>query len=283
MNGPIWGEKQMSSTKSNLARSSALARVLTITVAASAMTAFGAGVSLAADQPAPPATGDTADTVTSVVVTGIRQSLAAAAQVKRTSDEVVEAVAAEDIGKLPDESIADTLTRLPGLAGQRVAGRYQDLSIRGLPTDFTATLLDGFQQASTGDNRAAEFDQYPSELVNRATVYKTPDPDFVGQGLAGTVNLQTLNPLDSPHRVFVINVRGSDNSEGKVNPGTKTQGDRISGAYIDKFANDTVGLSVAVAHSDTPEQEHHYHAWWWSGAPGTQANSTTLNGAELYN
>jgi iron complex outermembrane receptor protein len=221
-----------------------------------------------------------------VVVTGIRRSLQDSLQVKRGSDEIVEVISAEDIGKLPDESIADSLTRLPGLAGQRVQGRYQDISIRGLSPDFTSTLLDGFQQASTGDNRAAEFDQYPSELISGVTVYKSPDPNNIGQGLAGTVNLQTLNPLDRTKRVIAINVRGSQESGSKLNPGTSLAGSRISAAYVDQFRDGTVGFALGYAHLDAPEQEKHYHAWWWQPQdgllPAADKGAQVLNGAEVY-
>jgi len=239
----------------------------------------------------------TPDANTVVVVTGIRRSLQDALAIKRKSNSIVEAVSAEDIGKMPDESIADSLTRLPGLAGQLVNGRYQDISIRGLSPDFTATLLNDYQQASTGDNRAAEFDQYPSELIGAATVYKTPDATLVGQGLAGTVDLHTINPLDFNHRVIAVDARGTSNDEGKLNPGTKTDGNRLSFAYIDRFLGGRLGISVGYAHLDAPEQERHYHAWWWApqstyqtsdGAthslvPAADASAQDLQGAELYN
>jgi iron complex outermembrane receptor protein len=146
-------------------------------------------------------------------------------------------------------------------------------------------LLNGFQQPSTGDNRAAEFDQYPSELINAALVYKTPDPSLVGQGLAGTVDLHTLNPLDISKRTFVVNVRGSWNSQGALNPGTKTAGDRISAAYIDQFFDGKVGVAIGVAHLDAPEQERHYQTWWWAGQGGltpTNPNALGVQGSEDY-
>ncbi len=239
----------------------------------------------------------TGDANTVVVVTGIRRSLQDALAVKRKSNSIVETISAEDIGKMPDESIADSLTRLPGLAGQLVDGHYQDISIRGLSPDFTATLLNDYQQASTGDNRSAEFDQYPSELIGAATVYKTPDATLVGQGLAGTVDLHTINPLDYSHRVFAVDVRGTSDSEGKLNPGTKTDGNRLSFAYIDRFFGGKLGISLGYAHLDSPDQERHYHAWWWapqstyqtsdgvthSLVPAADANAQDLQGAELYN
>ena len=97
-------------------------------------------------------------------------------------------------GKLPDVSIGESIARLPGLAAQRVAGRAQVISVRGLSPDFATTLLNGREMVSTGDNRSVEFDQYPSELLSGVTVYKTPDAGLVGQGLSGTLDMQTVRP-----------------------------------------------------------------------------------------
>ncbi len=87
------------------------------------------------------------------------------------------------------------ISRLPGLATQRVDGRSQVINIRGMSEQFAGTLLNGREQVSTGDSRGVEFDQYPSELINAVTVYKTPDAALIGQGLSGTVDLQTIRPL----------------------------------------------------------------------------------------
>ncbi|MEA3081282.1 MAG: iron complex outerrane recepter protein, partial [Sphingomonadales bacterium] len=110
-----------------------------------------------------------------IVVTGIRRSIQNSIQIKRRETSMVEAVSAEEIGKLPDVSIAESIARLPGLTAQRVAGRAQIVSIRGFSPDFSTVLLNGRQQASSGFNRAVEFDQYPSELLGSVVVYKTPD------------------------------------------------------------------------------------------------------------
>ena len=131
-----------------------------------------------------------------VVVTGIRGGIERAIDIKKNATSIVEAVSAEDIGKLPDVSIAESIARLPGLAAQRVAGRAQVISVRGLSPDFATTLLNGRELVSTGDNRSVEFDQYPSELMAGVTVYKTPDAALVGQGLSGTLDMRTVRPLD---------------------------------------------------------------------------------------
>lgn len=212
-----------------------------------------------------------------VTVYGIRQSVQSSLRIKESSDDIVEAISAEDIGKLPDVSIADSLARLPGLATQRVNGEASSISIRGLSPDFAGTTLNGREQATIGENRGVEYDQYPAELINGATVYKTPDASLVGQGLSGTVDLHTINPLDLSKRTMAFNLRGQHNSNGDLNPGTGTGtgGHRASFSYIDQFLNHTLGLAIGVAQIDQPVQEKQYQAWWWSvdnGSAGIDQN-----------
>jgi iron complex outermembrane receptor protein len=190
-----------------------------------------------------PSTAPGADTQT-ITVTGIRRGIENAINVKKNNDSIVEAVSAEDIGKLPDSSIAESIARLPGLAAQRVNGRAQEISIRGLSGQFANTLLNGREQTSTGNNRSVEFDQYPSELLNAVIVYKTPDAALVGQGIAGTIDLQTVRPLSFPQRTVSLNVRGEKNGKGTPFEGT---GSRFNLAYIDQFADRTVGVAVGFA------------------------------------
>ena len=142
-----------------------------------------------------------------VTVVGIRSGIERAIDIKLESTSIVEAVSAEDIGKLPDVSIAESIARLPGLSAQRVAGRAQVISVRGLSPDFATTLLNGREMVSTGDNRSVEFDQYPSELLSGVTVYKTPDAALMGQGLSSTTDMQTVRPLNFGERAIVVNYR----------------------------------------------------------------------------
>ena len=186
-----------------------------------------------------------------VLITGIRKAVEDAISVKRNSDSIVEAVAAEDIGKLPDVSIAESIGRLPGLAAQRVAGRAQTISIRGLSPDFATTLLNGREQVSIGDNRSVEFDQYPSELMSGVTVYKTPDSGLVGQGLSGTIDMQTVRPLAFKGRTITFNARSENNSLGSI-ADAKNTGQRLSTSYIDQFANGTIGIALGYSHLDSP-------------------------------
>ncbi len=210
----------------------------------------------------PPA-GTAATDLDTVQVTGIRRGIENAIQIKQDATSVVEVISAEDIGKLPDVSIAESLARLPGLAAQRVAGRAQVISVRGLSPDFATTLLNGREVVSTGDNRSVEFDQYPSELVNGVTVYKTPDAALVGQGLSGTIDMQTVRPLAFSERVIALSGRYSKNSLGKA-ANVDAFGNRFSASYIDQFADNTWGLAIGYAHSDNPIQENQvglYEPW----------------------
>ncbi|MGH8084592.1 MAG: TonB-dependent receptor plug domain-containing protein, partial [Lysobacter sp.] len=135
-----------------------------------------------ADEASAPAQESQATELDRVTVTGIRAGIENAIETKKTSTSIVESISAEDIGKLPDLSIAESIARLPGLTAQRVAGRASTISIRGLAENFGTTLLNGREQVSVGHNRGVEFDQYPSELISAVTVYKTPDASLVGQG-----------------------------------------------------------------------------------------------------
>lgn len=207
-----------------------------------------------------------------VTVTGIRAGIENAIETKKTSSSIVESISAEDIGKLPDLSIAESIARLPGLTAQRVAGRASTISIRGLAENFGTTLLNGREQVSVGHNRGVEFDQYPSELISAVTVYKTPDASLVGQGLSGTVDLQTVRPLAFPERVISLNVRGEHNSLGELNDGYDDMGYRVSGSYIDQFADDTLGVAIGYARMDSPGQAERWESWGYpsdnAGAPG---------------
>ena len=209
----------------------------------------------------PAATSGDAGELDKVTVTGIRAAIEKSIDTKQTSTSIVEAISAEDIGKLPDTSIADSLARLPGLTAQRFGSRPQEINIRGFAGDFSTATLNGREQVSLGNNRGVEFDQYPSELVNSVVVYKTPDASLVGQGLSGTVDLRTVRPLDYGERVTAINLRGDRNQI----EGSDVNGYRFSISHINQFADDTLGIAVGYAHLDNPGQGHEFGSWGYDG------------------
>lgn len=195
------------------------------------------------------------------VTGGFSGSLAAAAEVKQVMSGITEVVAAEDIGKLPDISIADSLSRLPGLATQRLNGRSQSISIRGLTGDYTTGLLNGREQVSSGSNRSVEFDQYPAELLSSAVVYKTTQASLIGQGLAGTIDLRTVRPLAHGRRTVAANVFYDWTQLDALNAGSKDSGVRYSASYIDQFSDGKVGVAFGYSHADIPGQGEQWNSW----------------------
>lgn len=277
----------MGGTKNLLSARSRKTALLTATISLAAMiAAMPEAASAQTTTPPPPPADDGA----AIVVTGIKYGIATSIRTKRDSLGIVEAVSAEEIGKLPDVSIAESLARLPGLAGQRINGRAQVISIRGLSPDFTTTLLNGRQQASSGDNRAVEFDQYPSELLSSVVVYKTPDASVAGMGLSGTADMRTLRPLETGHRVITYNVRGQVLGGSQLNADVRKWGDRISASYVDQNADGTLGWAIGFAHLDSPSQNRHYKAYGYESfgavggavSPASAQNALQLNGEEIF-
>lgn len=246
-----------------------LARLNPLAAAISSLLAVS-GVSHA--QQVAPATNANIETL---VVTGIRHSIETSVQAKRDSDSIVEVVSAEEIGKLPDVSIAESIARLPGLAAQRVDGRAQVISIRGMAPKYGVTLLNGREMVSTSDNRAVEYDQFPSELVNRVMVYKTPDAALSAQGISGTVNMQSIRPLDYRERKVNLSVRAEKAGNGKLNADSDDFAGRYSVSYVDQFANNTIGLALGFAHMSNPGQEKYLKNWTYhaNGGPAPWGGS----------
>lgn len=206
-------------------------------------------------------TSASAPSVSTVTVTGIRQGIEAAISVKRNSNSIVEAISAEDIGKLPDSSVAESIARLPGVTAQRSrgSGRASEISVRGLSPSFNGTLLNGREMASTGNARNPEFDLFPSELMGGVTIYKTPDASVIGQGLAATIDLKTVQPLDFGKRVIAVNYK---KSRLGVRTAEEGDGDRYSLSYIDQFANRTIGLAVGLtSYDEVGGEQRKFDAW----------------------
>lgn len=165
---------------------------------------FAVNTAMAAD-------ADSSTTVGEIVVPGIRQSLEKAIEIKRVSENSVDAISATDIGKLPDKNIADALQRLPGVAIQGAAGgeggfdEADRVSIRGTSPSLTNVTIDG-HDVSTGDwfildqysvvGRSVSFTLLPAEIVQNVVVYKTQDASLLEGGVSGAVDIQTRAPLD---------------------------------------------------------------------------------------
>ncbi len=183
-----------------------------------------------------------------IEVRGFSTSLIKSLNQKRFSDTVTEQLSADDLGGLPDVSIADALTRLPGISAVRTGGQAAEINIRGLSGDFVFSTLNGREQVSTSGSRSIEFDQYPSELITSGAVYKSPKASLIEGGVAGTVELKTASPLDNDQQhTFNLNVRGMYNDRAGEVSDADEFGHRISFSYQGKFMDDTLGLALGYA------------------------------------
>lgn len=192
--------------------------------------------------------------VEEVVITGFRASLANALNTKRQSPNNVDAIVAEDMGKMPDLNLAESLQRVPGVAITREGGEGRNITVRGLGPGFSATTLNGMEvpsgtgglDSSGGVNRGRSFDfnVFASELFNKIVLHKSAKGSLEEGGLASTVELSSAKPFDNPGLHAVVG--GSmavDNLTGEDDP-------RVVGMLSGTFADDRVGALISFAQSD---------------------------------
>lgn len=214
-----------------------------------------------------------------VQVNGYASSIQNATALKRNASTIVEAVSAEQIGELPATSIANALGSLPGLAMQDVNGRPQVLSIHGLGPDFSTALVNGGEQVTTSNNRDVQFDQYPASWFQNVVVHLSPEADLIGQGLAGTVDMQTIRPLDKNGPEGAINAQYIWNGMSQLGqgPGAGNTGYNVNGVWVDQFADHTFGVTLGVDFENNPTQIEHQGPWgYYSGANRPGVDPTQL-------
>jgi iron complex outermembrane receptor protein len=182
-----------------------------------------------------------------VTVTGIRTALQSAVNIKRNSNSVVDAVSAEDVGKLPDTDVGESLGRIPGVTVGRAFGQGASVSVRGSDPQMTYTTLNGQTVASTGwyDQQALDrsfnYSLLPSELIGGMDVYKSSQADLTEGGIGGTVIVKTRKPLDLKAGTAYVGIKAG---KGSVSDKVTTD---ISGLVSWKNDANTFGILVAGA------------------------------------
>ena len=208
------------------------------------------------------------NSVQEVVVTGFRQSLNAALNQKRQSVAAVDAIVAEDIGKFPDQNLAESLQRIPGVAIQRDGGEGRAITVRGLSGQFTAVRINGMQAltttsdgASADRDRAFDFNVFASELFSSLVVHKTAEPSLDEGSLGAVVDLNTGNPLAGK-----TGFTGAFSAQGQYNDLGKNWGPKISGLVSWKSPSGTVGVSLSAAYSKLTQLEMGNNSVRWAQA-----------------
>jgi TonB-dependent receptor len=219
------------------------------------------------------------EALTTVTVTGIRASLRNAVDAKNNSNSMVEVIASEDIGKLPDTTIAESLARLPGLSAGIDRGNASQIVARGLGPRFIGATLNGREFASSEPDRAVRFEMFPSESVSGATVYKTQSAELAEGGIATTIDLQTVQPLQYKERAASLKADALYYQLGSSIEGAKKYAPRLGGIYVDQFANRTVGMALAFSYYDQPSLEDRVDNWGFNEThsavlPGTTQSKT---------
>lgn len=217
-----------------------------------------------------------------VVVNGFISSLQNSIVIQKNSDSIDEVVSAQEIGQLPGTSIADALGRLPGLAVQMFNGRPQQINIHGLSADFDVTEVNGMIQPSTSNNRDVELNQYPASWFNTIDVHMSPSSDLVDQGIAGTIDMQTMRPLSQKGPVAHVNANYQFLEPGQVmpGPGVSNRGHEVDGIFADQFFDHTFGVAFGVDLEANPSHILHQAPWGYA----TDANGNLLiGGSKNYN
>ncbi|MBQ5965490.1 TonB-dependent receptor [Massilia sp. ZL223] len=156
--------------------------------------------------------------IQTVEVTGIRASMAKSLAVKKDASANVEVITAEDVGKMPDKNLADSLQRLAGVAVRTDYDEAEKVSMRGTNPDMSLIIFNGHAVSSAdwyvadqaSSSRSTSLSLMPSHVLNQAVVYKTSQANIVDGGLAGTINVTTRKPLSQKERVSgVVSVGGS--------------------------------------------------------------------------
>jgi len=195
-----------------------------------------------------------------VVVTGIRASQRTSIETKRNATTIVDVISADQIGVLPDNSIAETLERVVGVTGDRFKGSASELSIRGLGPFLGFATINGRDISTGGGNRSVSFQQFPSELTKGVVVHKAQEADLVEGGVAGTVDLLTGTPLDYSGRHFDVSLKGQYDPYADKFHDESGFGERGSVSYSDRYATGIgdFGVLAGFFHSKNRVPEDFY-------------------------
>lgn len=209
-----------------------------------------------------------------IIVTGIRGTLKRARDIKYTTTEISDAIAAEDMGNYSDINIAESLQNIPGVTITREAGEGRQLSLRGTLPDFTQVTLNGMPVLANNDSpmdsreqkqrdRSFDFNVFSSELFNQAQVLKAYSVEQVSGGLAGTVALQTSKPFDQPgfNLIFSPQLGSNQYSEGLAQ--------RFTGLVSNTWGNWGSLLSVSYGTRDSEERGANTFRWRATALPET--------------
>ena len=183
-------------------------------------------------------------TLDTVVVTGVRGSLARAIELKRDAGTVQDSISALELGKFPDDNVADSLSHITGVSISRTAGgEGQKVSVRGLGPEYTLTTFNGRILATDGAGRDFAYDVLPADVINGADVIKGAQASLSEGAIGGLINLRSASPFDQKGQQGIVRLEGDRNLMSRLN------GQKLSATYSNTFADDTVGVLFGLVYA----------------------------------
>ena len=254
----------------------------------------------AAERTARSTSSDEATTLDTVTVTGIRNSLNQAMEIKRDAAGVVDAISAEDIGKFPDTNLAESLQRITGISIERRDGEGAQVTARGFGPQFNMVTLNGRQVPGAdafgaagqvaiggvdGGTRAFNFAQLAAEAISGIEVYKTSQAQVPSGGMGATINILTDKPFNHEGVVASAGAKVvSDQSQPFDNDLTP----ELSGIFSYTNPERTFGVGVSASYQkrkggSVQATENYWNVQPWTGTmPGNPAVVNAPAVGELY-
>ncbi len=214
-----------------------------------------------------------------VVIVGIRGSLERSMDVKRDGTGVVDAITAEDLGKFPDQNLAESLQRITGVSIDRSGGEGQYITVRGFGPQFNTVLVNGRQIASEDRSRAFSFDTLAAEMVSGINVHKTSSATTQSGGIGSTVNVTTARPFDLHGFKAVASVKAHYDENSEENT------PEVSGLISNTFNDDTMGFLFSVSHKETETRLNQAQTDGWLenvGIPQAELNGGAGHAGNIF-
>jgi TonB-dependent receptor len=219
-----------------------------------------------------------------IVVTGFRQSLEKAMDVKRSSVEASDSIMAEDIGKFPDMNVSESLQRIPGVNITRESGEGRQVAVRGLGAQFTRVRINGMETTATvggpdvstsgggsNRNRSFDFNVFASDLFTQLKVHKSNSATVEEGSLGATVDLTTGRPFDLNGQVVSLSAQyGYQEMAGSSNP-------RFAALASDTFAGGKLGVLISAAYGITNTLEEGVSTVRWMNDTNTGTSAAASN------
>lgn len=210
------------------------------TATAPASTAVGQAAAAADDDPID---------LQTVQVSGVRAALARSTELKRDASTVQDSISALELGRFPDDNVADSLSHITGVSITRTAGgEGQKVSVRGLGPEYTLTTFNNRILATDGAGRDFAYDVLPSDVISGADVVKGAQATLTEGAIGGLINLRSASPFDNKGQHAIVRAEGDHNQMSELN------GRKFSATYSNTFADDTMGLLIGAVYAERKDR-----------------------------